>query len=153
MNEEITSANDILVKSYVPKDKHALMGVTFLQAAGNGTLTILEEVLGIPKQAHASMNLQVLQSTGFKELATLTTGTGVALTSEALKTLMKTNPYTGALAVGLALDTMLNNGELTKALAEMVKSSVGEVVQSANNAMDVIKWVTADQGFSGAPSS
>jgi hypothetical protein len=136
----------MIPRSYEPTDEHALMGATFLSAAGEGTLEILEKMLGIPS---VYANTHGLQPGGMQQALTLYGGTAMVMGSEALKTLMKAHPYMAAVTTGLALDTMLNNGELTKVMTRLMQTATEEVWKAAKTAMDVASWVTKDQGFAG----
>ncbi|PFX11087.1 hypothetical protein AWC38_SpisGene25443, partial [Stylophora pistillata] len=136
----------MIPRRYEPTDEHALMGAIFLSAAGEGTLEILEKMLGIP---HVYANTHGLQPGGMQQALTLYGGTAMAMGSEALKTLMKAHPYMAAVTTGLALDTMLNNGELTKGMTRLMQTATEEVWKAAKTAMDIASWVTKDQGFDG----
>ncbi|MCP4923422.1 MAG: hypothetical protein GY915_05240, partial [bacterium] len=135
----------MLPSGYQPKESHALLGASFMNASGPGGIQILEKLLGIP-EAHASKGLSSLQNGGLEAfLVTCGVTTTGALSSEVLKGVIKRQPVALALTAGLALDTMFNNGEFTKSLTKLT----GKALRATQNAMDVVGWVTQDQGFAG----
>jgi hypothetical protein len=85
----------MLPKGYELRDEHVNVGYELLENLGDCGTQILEELIGIPKQVHA--NPGVVMGRGCQALAATT---------------------------GLALDTMLNNGELTKSVERAIKGKV-----------------------------
>ncbi|PFW97864.1 hypothetical protein AWC38_SpisGene25720, partial [Stylophora pistillata] len=85
----------MLPKGYELRDEHVNVGYELLENLVDCGTQILEELIGIPKQVHA--NPGVVMGRGCQALAATT---------------------------GLALDTMLNNGELTKSVERAIKSKV-----------------------------
>ncbi|PFX11617.1 hypothetical protein AWC38_SpisGene24576 [Stylophora pistillata] len=122
----------MLPQGYEPTNEHALMGATFLASAGHGTVEILEQVLGIPS---AYAGVSSLSSNVMQKALTLYGGTVMAMGSEALKTIMKAHPYMAAVTTGLALDTMLNNGRLSRALVDAVERGL-DYTSDLLNALD-----------------
>ncbi len=128
----------MLPSGYQPKESHALLGASFMNASGPGGVRILEELLGIP-EAHARKGLLPLQRGGLEEfLVTCGVTTTGALSSEVLKIVIKRHPVALALTAGLALDTMFNNGELSKFILEGLERGWDRVYDNLGSLNNVV---------------
>lgn len=97
-----------------------------------------------PQEGHEPLGSIFIQVAGNHAVESLEHILGIpALYSNA----QADNPHMAMITTGLALDTMARNGELPKAMQKVARSGVPELAQATQNAMDVIDWVTHQEGF------
>lgn len=100
-------ADVLLPKGYELKEDHMILGTSFIEAAGGCGQEILQEVLGIPKEAQAGLPAVLAHPATAGACRHLTTKIGGLVASG-----------------GLALSTMLDNGEFGKAVLKAAKKGV-----------------------------
>jgi hypothetical protein len=100
-------ANVLLPKGYSVNEEHMVLGTSFIQAAGDCGQEILQEVLGIPKEAQAGWQAVLTHPATAGACRHLTTKVGGLVASG-----------------GLALSTMLENGEFGKAVLRAAQKGI-----------------------------